>query len=1460
MTESLDLKLSNDPNLKELLKFTVETTRRTLKCDRVIVYSARELPKALVLAESVDAKYPSILGKTIKDPFLAWEYLEMYCYGLPVVIEDIYTAEVSKTDLEDLEKHGIKSLVLAPIAVEDKLLALLVVHQCSQPQTWYSEAVQILTERANAVGFAISNLAKAKNLSVPRQSKQDDPELASEPIELAPRQGGLKGGLELGRSPHQPPPWESASTSSQDSNFPEQTAQGQSNSPKQVMFKDSNQVLFPAGQSREQNSNFSTMERQQNHNGKGNFKPTEQKTEIQEDRSKLIADVKDKIANEQGQEAILNTTVEEVRQLLNCDRVVVYSLDGDNYDNYGVIIAESVAAGWTKALGKTIDDPCFAARYTEKYRQGRVRAWNNVYWEDATPCYLEQLEALEVKAKIVVPIINEGQLFGLLIAHQCSDTRNWQEEEINWITEIASQVGLMLEYNKIFAETVQEEPQQLAESDGKWNQHFTDAIQYIRQSITKEDILKASVKEVRRVLNCDRVVVYSMNQENYGTIVAESVAAGWTRAQGRVINDPCFEAKYLDQYRNGRVRAWNNIYTSGLTRCYIEQLEVLEVKANLVTPIINEGNLFGLLVAHQCSDTRDWQEPEIRWVAQIATQVGFALDNAKLLGDAKQLQNQLENEAKLTKYFTDATRYIRESLHQEDILEVTVEEVRRVLNCDRVVVYSMNQDNYGMIVAESVAPGWTRAEGKVIKDPCFETKYLDKYRNGRVRAWSNIYESGFTSCYIEQLEQLEVKANLVTPIVNEGKLFGLLVAHQCSNTRDWQHPEIRWVTDIATQVGFALDNAQVLADAKELRQQIDDESKWTEYFTDVIHHIRHSLKTEDILQTSVREVRRILNCDRVVLYSLNQNLRYGTVIAESVSPGWTRALGKKIDDPCFEPTYRQKYLDGRARAWNNIRESGMSPCYIEQLEKLEVKANLVTPVINEGKLFGLLVAHQCSNPREWQQPEIRWLSEIATQVGFALDNAKLLADAQRLTQQVETESKWTDYFTDAIHHIRHSLHTGDILKTSVQEVRRILNCDRVVVYSLNQDNYGMIVAESVAAGWTRAQGRVINDPCFEARYLAQYRNGRVRAWSNIYTSGLTSCYIEQLEQLEVKANLVTPIINEGKLFGLLVAHQCSDTRQWQQPEIRWVAQIATQVGFALDNAKLLEQLEQSTKTSNQASHQQYEQTAALKHQVVKILAENGDAYQTLSQEAMRQSETTIKVLHQIQEVADSFSAIALNTQQVKFQEQQNDLALQSSQESLERAVNSISNIQRTVQNVGAGFDNLSSSCQKLSETVNTIKDLSKQIVQQSMSITRAVNRSQIEEDNQNSLINLSDTIFSLMQELFEATAKVEPLFANIKTEVREKTIALDNGTQQLISGVGEFQTVRQKLDRVVALNNQMSSLIENISKSVENQRQSSTSAKDSVQEVASIAEGISEQSMAITQSFNQLVALVQKLQ
>ncbi len=346
MTQSTNSRLTNSQNLEELLKITVETTRKTLKCDRIIIYDASELPQAEVIAEAVDPKYASILGQTVIDPFLEGDYLESYCYGQAIAIENIYTADVNKNQLENLKEFKIKSLAIAPISAGSKLLAFLVAHQCSESQPWHSGAVDLLTEKANIMGFALSNIAKAQE--------------------------------------------------SKDFNFIKQATESQNS---------------------QQEENSQTMERAKNGNGNGNIKPTEQKTQIQEDISNSFADVNDIIANELGQENILNTAVHEVRHLLNCDRVVVYSLD---QNSYGVVVAESVAPGLTKSLERTIDDPCFAARYIEKYSQGRVRAWNDIYSEDVTPCYLEQLEALEVKAKIVTPIVRENELFGLLIAHQCS--------------------------------------------------------------------------------------------------------------------------------------------------------------------------------------------------------------------------------------------------------------------------------------------------------------------------------------------------------------------------------------------------------------------------------------------------------------------------------------------------------------------------------------------------------------------------------------------------------------------------------------------------------------------------------------------------------------------------------------------------------------------------------------------------------------------------------------------------------------------------------------------------------------------------------------------------------------------------------------------------------------------------------------------------------------------------------
>ncbi|NJO94293.1 MAG: GAF domain-containing protein [Hydrococcus sp. RM1_1_31] len=111
-------------------------------------------------------------------------------------------------------------------------------------------------------------------------------------------------------------------------------------------------------------------------------------------------------------------------------------------------------------------------------------------------------------------------------------------------------------------------------------------------------------------------------------------------------------------------------------------------------------------------------------------------------------------------------------------------------------------------------------------------------------------------------------------------------------------------------------------------------------------------------------------------------------------------------------------------------------------------------------------------------------------------------------------------------------------------------------YSREDNTKGKIVAESVAIGLPRAIGQIIDDPCFDAWYNEKYEQGRVQALDNIYESGLTECYIEQLSKLSIQATLTAPILSQGKLISLLIAHQCSGQRAWQPSEIELFTQIA----------------------------------------------------------------------------------------------------------------------------------------------------------------------------------------------------------------------------------------------------------------------------------------------------------------
>ena len=183
----------------------------------------------------------------------------------------------------------------------------------------------------------------------------------------------------------------------------------------------------------------------------------------------------------------------------------------------------------------------------------------------------------------------------------------------------------------------------------------------------------------------------------------------------------------------------------------------------------------------------------------------------------------------------------------------------------------------------------------------------------------------------------------------------------------------------------------LMARSRETFQQL---AKQKELFNQISTQIRKSLKPEVIQQTTVHEIRQLLNADRVVIYRFEDDWR-GQVIVESVVSPWCSTLGDLGTDDCFAEKYAEHYLQGRVKVINDVQTECIDSCHRDFLQQLEVQANLIVPILVQDGLWGLLITHQCAEPRQWQEAEIELLQALAGQFGVAIQQGELHAQTQR---------------------------------------------------------------------------------------------------------------------------------------------------------------------------------------------------------------------------------------------------------------------------------------------------------------------------------------------------------------------------------------------------------------------------------------------------------------------------------
>ncbi len=149
---------------------------------------------------------------------------------------------------------------------------------------------------------------------------------------------------------------------------------------------------------------------------------------------------------------------------------------------------------------------------------------------------------------------------------------------------------------------------------------FRGIARRLTQSLTLEEILNPSVREIQELLQVYSVALYQKN----GNLTVESIAENQTSVFKSSRQDADWEMEYAKEFEAGRIVAISDIQQDEVPPVVAKRLRQLKIEAALMIPILIEEEWWGFLEAAH-SDSREWDAALVEWLVDVANLMALAL-------------------------------------------------------------------------------------------------------------------------------------------------------------------------------------------------------------------------------------------------------------------------------------------------------------------------------------------------------------------------------------------------------------------------------------------------------------------------------------------------------------------------------------------------------------------------------------------------------------------------------------------------------------------------------------------------------------------------------------------------------------------------------------------------------------------------------------------------------------------
>jgi methyl-accepting chemotaxis protein PixJ len=270
-----------------------------------------------------------------------------------------------------------------------------------------------------------------------------------------------------------------------------------------------------------------------------------------------------------------------------------------------------------------------------------------------------------------------------------------------------------------------------------------------------------------------------------------------------------------------------------------------------------------------------------------------------------------------------------------------------------------------------------------------------------------------------------------------------------------------------------------------------------------------------------------------------------------------------------------------------------------------------------------------------------------------------------------------------------------------------------------------------------------------------------------------------------------------------------------------------------------------------------EQVKTASESVTATASSSEASANALSQEARQQMQSILRAFEQIQVMAESIQGVADRAQKAEDQVVVATATIKAGDDAMNRTVVGISAIRETVSETAKKVKRLGEASQKISKVVSLIGGFASQT--NMLALNAAIEAARAGEEGRGFAV-VAEEVRSLAQQSAAATAEIEQLVEEIQTQTNEVVSAMEDGTQQVVTGTQLVQETRQRLNQITQVSTQITQLVQEISEATAAQTVASNAVSLTMKEVAGIADDTSKRSDRVSSSFSDLVTVAKDLE